>query len=254
MGIGSEFNEDLLIPLADMTGGNAYYIETPEKIPEAFSRELGAALRISYLNVEIKLQLPAGVDLRNVYRVLPELSEFDPGPNMEGSYALLLGDFDPAAPVGLVAELVVAPRPPGSYRLAQALLSWEDPLAQAGSSFTPRGVVRKDVVLEVANLPSATKDAKPDGRVMSFVDKVGAFKMGTLALRDAQQAAGANDPEAKGAATIRLREAATRLLDMGEATLSEIMARQADFLQSSGNLDKDASKKFRYETRRITQH
>ena len=59
MGIGAEFNEDLLIPLADSTGGSAYYIETPDQIPDAFRKELGSVQRITYRNLEVKLQLTA---------------------------------------------------------------------------------------------------------------------------------------------------------------------------------------------------
>ena len=33
MGIGDEFNEDLLIPLAEQTGGRAYFIQNPNQIP-----------------------------------------------------------------------------------------------------------------------------------------------------------------------------------------------------------------------------
>ena len=52
----------------------------------------------------------------------------------------------------------------------------------------------------------------------------------------------------------RLRQAATRLLDMGENALADAMLRQADTLERSGSMDPDAAKKLRYETRRLTQH
>ena len=56
----------------------------------------------------------------------------------------------------------------------------------------------------------------------------------------------------RGAATQRLRQAATRLLDMGENSLADAMRCQADMLESDGRLDPNATKKLRYETRRIT--
>lgn len=245
MGIGVEFNEDLLIPLADRTGGNAYYVETPDQIPDVFRKELGAALRISYRNVEIKLQLAKGVELRHVYRALPELGNFDQGPEMDSSYGLWVGDYDPAAPVALLAELVVPAWPAGVYRLAQAMLSWVDPGDEVS-----RRILRQDIVIQTARMLTA----RLDERVMNIVEKVGAFKMGTLALEAAQHAAQTTDAGERGAATVRLRQAATRLLDMGEPSLASAMLQQADSLESKGSLDPEATKRLRYETRRLTQH
>ncbi|MBN1146998.1 MAG: VWA domain-containing protein [Anaerolineales bacterium] len=256
MGIGVEFNEELLIPLADLTSGNAYYIETPEQIPEAFRRELGAALRISYRNVEIKLRLAKGVELRHAYRALPELGYFDPGPNMDGSFALLVGDYDPAAPVALLLELIVPAMPPGDYRLAQAMLAWDGPGAEAregarsgAEEELSRQSVRQDIVAKLSSKVTAPLNE----RVMNIVEKVGVFKMGSTALEAAQNATRSANPADKGAATLRLRQAATRLLDMGEKYLADAMLEQAEALERSGNLDPDATKKLRYETRRLTQ-
>jgi Ca-activated chloride channel family protein len=244
MGVGSEFNEDLLIPLADATGGAAYYIETPDRIAEAFRQELGAVQRVTYRNLELKLQLAHAVELRQVYRVLPELGLFDPGPNMDGSYALLLGDYDPGAPVSLLLELIVPPWKAGGYRLAQALLTWEDPTAPLA-----RQNVRQDILIEMAEgAPEQQVE-----RVMNFVERVGAFKMGAYALDHAQSAALSDNPQDRDAATVRLRQAATRLLDLGEVALANSMLQQADNLESSGSLDIEATKKLRYETRKITK-
>jgi len=244
MGIGSEFNEDLLIPLADLTGGNAYYIESSEQIPDAFRQELGSALRISYRNAEVKLQLASGVGLRRVHRVLPELSDFDQGQNLGGSYSLLVGDYDPLSPATLLLEMVVPPISEGDYRLAQVLLAWDDP---SGGMSRPNK--RQDITVKIANAATLPLD----GRVMNIVEKVGAFKMGAHALETAQKAAQGTDRKDKNAATVRLRQAATRLLDMGEDTLADAMNEQANILENDGILNPDATKKLRYETRRLTQ-
>jgi Ca-activated chloride channel family protein len=274
MGIGVEFNEELLIPLADITGGNAYYIETPEQIPDAFRRELGAALNISYRNVEVKLLLPAGVVLRRMYRVLPDISTavdytaFDPGANLSASldaapgaaakaiaYSVSLGDYDPTAPQALLLELVIPPWPAGNYRLAQVLLAWDDPRQWSGTqSDTPSGALgrlnlRKEVHVRMSDMATAPLE----GRVMNIIEKVGAFKMGTQALEVAEKASKTTSQNEKASATLRLRQAATRLLDMGEAALADTMFRQAETLERSGSLDPDATKRLRYETRRMTQ-
>jgi len=243
MGIGTEFNEDLLIPLADATGGSAYYVETADQIPDAFLKELGAVQRITYRNLEVKLQL-SEVELRRVYRVLPELGLFDPGPNLEGSYAMLLGDYDPGAPVTLLLEIILPPLSAGVHRLAQVLFTWEDPTLQM-----ERQNQRQEIGIEMIQGAAGSLDE----RVMNIVEKVGAFKMGAFALDHAQSAALTGDPQDKDAATMRLRQAATRLLDLGEIALASSMLKQADTLESSGNLDADVTKKLRYDSRKISK-
>jgi Ca-activated chloride channel family protein len=244
MGIGVEFNEDLLIPLADQTGGNAYYIQTPNQLPDAFRNELGAATRISYRNVEVKVQQAEGVELRKVHRVLPELSTFDHGANMNGSYALILGDHDPAVPQALLLEFVIPPWSAGSHRIGQFLLVWDDPEG---------GMVRKSKRQEVNILLSSKATAPLNDRVMNIIEKVGAFKMGTKALEVAQNAAKTADQEGKNSATVRLRQAATRLLNMGEDSMANTMLQQAENMERSGKVDPEVTKRLRYETRRMTQ-
>ena len=53
---------------------------------------------------------------------------------------------------------------------------------------------------------------------------------------------------------MRLRQAATRLLDLGEIALANSMLKQADTLESSGSLDAEATKKLRYDTRKISKN
>jgi len=89
--------------------------------------------------------------------------------------------------------------------------------------------------------------------VMNVVEKVGAYKMGTFALDHAQTAAITGDPQDKEAATMRLRQAATRLLDLGEIALASSMLKQADTLENSGSLDAEVTKKLRYDSRKISK-
>lgn len=239
LGLGNEFNEDLLIPLADLTGGRAYFIENPEQIEPAFDSELGAARAVRFRNMEIKLRFPAGVELRQVHRILPELGVFDPGPPQDNSYGLLLGNYDPSASPALLLELLLPPWQAGTYRLAQALLAWDDPLGGLG-----RASQRQEILIQV-NSPAQSLPG-PSQRVMNLVEKVNAYKLGAQALEEANQGN-------RQAATLRLRQAATRLLDMGEAVLAGELLRQAESLEQGNPLDPNITKKLRYQTRRLTR-
>jgi hypothetical protein len=77
MGLGGEFNEELMIPIADQTGGEAYLLEDPDEIPEAFARELQRAQAVRYRGLEMKLRPANGVEVRAAYRVRPTIAPLE---------------------------------------------------------------------------------------------------------------------------------------------------------------------------------
>jgi len=236
MGIGNDFNEELLIPLADVTGGNAHYIPTAENLPAAFEKELGAALAVTCRNVEIKVQLASGVKLHKARRVLPLICDLEADSSDEMSSSFYLGDYDPSAPPALLLELIVPPWPGGEQRLAQLLLAWDDP-----DQSPVRATVRSELTIQL----SPHGEEQRVARVFDMVEKVGAFKLGTLAL----QAAERGDI---GAATLKLRQAATRLMDMGEFETASDLLSHADSLEHAGQADATITRRLRYVTRQMT--
>lgn len=57
-GVGAQFNEVLLTDLAEHGGANYYFIDSPEKIPEIFSRELEGLLAVVAQNVQLEITYP----------------------------------------------------------------------------------------------------------------------------------------------------------------------------------------------------
>ncbi len=245
MGIGSEFNEELLIPLADMTAGNAYYLQSPDQIPSAFLQEMGSALNISFRNVEIKLNLNTAFEIIKAFKVIPEISRFEIDQGQAGSYSLFLGDYASTEMLSLLLEIRAPLLPFEKSHFAQVLLTWEDPQ----DAFI-RQNQRQDLIFNQAGTGQLPQDA----RVMALVEKINVYKSGMQALLTAQKAVKMDDSQEKKRATLRLRQAATSLLDMGAADLGSVMLQQAEMLEHQGSFDSDAVKKMRYETRRITKH
>lgn len=62
MGIGVDFNEDLMERMAIKGGGHFYFIEHARQIPDFLHRELGEVLSTAARNVTVTLDLPAGID------------------------------------------------------------------------------------------------------------------------------------------------------------------------------------------------
>lgn len=57
MGLGADFNEDLLIAVANAAGGAFYFIESPEVAPTIFQEELRGLLNVIGQNLVITLEL-----------------------------------------------------------------------------------------------------------------------------------------------------------------------------------------------------
>ena len=61
LGLGRDFNEDLLKNIASASGGRFHYIESPDHAPEVFQEELGGLLSVVAQNVELTLDFADGV-------------------------------------------------------------------------------------------------------------------------------------------------------------------------------------------------
>ncbi len=60
-GVGEDFNEHLLEAMANSGGGNYYYIDTRQRIPEMLMEEFKDLAAVTLKNVTLELTFPAGV-------------------------------------------------------------------------------------------------------------------------------------------------------------------------------------------------
>jgi Ca-activated chloride channel homolog len=61
IGIGNDFNEDLMTSLAERSDGNHYFVESSRDLPRIFALELGDVLSIAARKVIIEIDCPDGV-------------------------------------------------------------------------------------------------------------------------------------------------------------------------------------------------
>lgn len=61
IGVGDDYNEDLMAGLAEASDANYYYVQDTEKLPEIFAKELGGLLTIAARDVRIEIVCPDGV-------------------------------------------------------------------------------------------------------------------------------------------------------------------------------------------------
>ncbi len=75
MGLGNDFNEDLLIAMADAGGGAFYFIESPEAAPAIFEEELQGLLNLIGQNLTISIETTNHVTLVNQLNAYPMHSD-----------------------------------------------------------------------------------------------------------------------------------------------------------------------------------
>jgi Ca-activated chloride channel homolog len=62
IGVGDDYNEDLMAGLAEASDANYYYVKDAEKLPEIFAKELGGLETVTARNVQIVIAFADGVE------------------------------------------------------------------------------------------------------------------------------------------------------------------------------------------------
>jgi len=239
LGLGDDWNEDLLDEIAEASGGVADFIDSPDSIVSFFEQAVKSMQDTVVQNAQLILRLASGVTPRQVWQVLPMISNLGYRPLSDRDVQVTLGELEKGQPRSLLVELLVSPRPAGTYRIAQAEISYDVPgLKLVGEK------VKSDIMLDFS--ADALRAKQYDAEVMNIVEKVTAFKLQTRALEEAKMGnvAGASQ---------KLRAAATRLLEMGEDELAQSALEEAENLEQRGQMSSRGTKKLRYETRKLTQ-
>jgi Ca-activated chloride channel family protein len=239
LGLGDDWNEDLLDEIAEASGGVADFIDSPDKIVAFFEQAVQSMQDTVVQNAQVVLRLANGVTPRQVWQVLPMISNLGYQPLSDRDVQVTLGELEKGQPRSLLVELLVGPRPAGRYRISQAEISYDVPgLKIVGEK------VKSDILLDFTADTNLAKQYEPE--VMNIVEKVTAFKLQTRALEEAKMG------NITGASQ-KLRAAATRLLEMGEDDLAQSALEEAENLEKSGQMSSRGTKKLRYETRKLTQ-
>jgi len=66
VGLGDDYNEDLMTALAEASQANYYYVSDPEELPKIFAEELRTMKSVVARRIELIIELPEGVRPRGV--------------------------------------------------------------------------------------------------------------------------------------------------------------------------------------------
>lgn len=168
IGIGSDFNEDLLIPMAESAGGNAWHVKEPSDMERIFAIELEGLIAQTGNTVSLGLTPSDGVTVQDV------LNDFDM--THTGRYKL------PNMMVGSVTDVVVRVKLPAKsagqkFHALDLRLAWNPQ-----DSSSRREVITESVTIEFAD-EEEVMNARSDERVTKAVQLL----MAARARREAME-------------------------------------------------------------------
>jgi Ca-activated chloride channel family protein len=179
LGVGKDWNEDLLENMAMRSGGQADYISRPDEVVEYFQGTVQRAQATAIQNASLTLRLVQGVTPRAVWQVFPLINNLGYRPVSDRDVSVPLGEIETGAGRSVLFELLVDPRPAGQYRLGQVEISYDIPMLGVTGEKS-----RADVMMQFTSDPALA--AQVDAPIMNTVEKVSAFKLQTRALQDLQ--------------------------------------------------------------------
>ena len=239
LGVGKDWNEDLLIDMANRSGGTADYIHKPDQMVEYFQLTVQRAQATAIRNANLTLRLVQGVNPRAVWQVIPLIDNLGYQPISERDVHVPLGELESGQGRTLLIELLVDPRPVGQYRIGQVEATYDVPAMQVQGAKS-----RLDIMLTFTQDASLIQQVHAP--VMNIVEKVSAFKLQTRALQDLQSGNVA-------AATQKLKSAVTRLLSQGEVDLAQTMQQEITNLEQSGQMSSEGQKTVKFGTRKTVR-
>lgn len=241
LGLGGDFQDDLLTALADAGGGRAMFMRHAATIPQAVRQELAAARAVTLRTVTLTLRLSRDVTLRRATRIQPALSQLTPTMDDPRTVRLYPGDLESGTPVTILLELLAPATPP------------LHPAISAVDDGTARRMRLARLILNSPDLPTTTHDLvatytrTPTAPPPTVLEAV-AYAHAARLQRQAMEAAAQGD---HAAAATRLRAAADRLTDLGENDLAAAALHEALSLEQTGQTSGVGAKELTYATRRL---
>jgi len=214
VGVGIEYNEEIMRGIAKNTLGNYYYVDAASEIPRVFETELATLFEVVAKNVRLSVDLPKGARLDKFYG--REVTSQD------GASTVELPDIVAGDPQNLLLKLAFDSHPAARFRILQTDLSFEY-LGQ-----TTRTAMSAEAVVQFTPDRQRILDS-----INAKVDSVMRVKDVVAEISRAKQLLS----EDAGTATVIIDRAKTVLMQAGREGDATLIANAADLL-ASGELEK----------------
>ena len=234
MGIGSDWNENLLDQMATASGGNSVYIDSPRKVVDVFKSTIRGLSSVVARELTMSVNPMVGVTLNEAFQVTPHIHRLD-----IRTEKAVLGPLGTGHGKTILMEFRVGSEDtPSKKRLMRLTVDGDVP----GQS-SRRNWEWVDIFAEFS--PKIEGNVEIPPAIVTALGKLAIFKMQEKAMADLENGR-------ISAATQRLETMATRLLNLGETDLARAALLEAGRLARTGDLSAEGRKKIRYGTRALS--
>ena len=240
-GFGNSWNQDLLEKIADVGGGTLAHIEHPEQAVDQFSRLFGRIQSIGLTNAYLLLSLVPNVrlaELKPIAQVAPDTIELPVETEVDGSFAVRLGDLMQDVERVVLANIYLGQLPEGKQAIAHLQIRYDNPLVNEQGLLSPLVPVYADVVR--AYQPASNP------QVQQSILALAKYRQTQLAEAKLQQG------DRTGAATM-LQTAAKTALQIGDKGAATVLQTSATRLQAGEELSEADLKKTRIVSKTVLQ-
>lgn len=232
IGLGEDYNEDLMTALAEASHGNYYYVQDAEKLPGIFQDELGSVKSIVARNVKLILTLPEGIAARGVLG--EEKLKFE-GNRLE----IPLGEVSSGQKRSFLLGLKVPAGQASDLRLADLKIVYDDEKQQA------RELTAQAQVSRTENTEASSQSINAEVIASAAIVDNRLAKEKAVALADAGRAKEAAEV-LRGQAAINAALPAPARSDIITQDQDALLMRASE-LDSRGSLSKQSRKRIQYE-------
>ncbi|NTV64211.1 MAG: VWA domain-containing protein [Oscillochloris sp.] len=235
LGVGNEWNEDLLETMAARENSRTQYITSASEISQLFTEEVSRMHSVFAQAVQLRAEVRPGAMLRSLDRVRPFIATVQAIEEKDLVWAANLGDWPGNDPQAFLLEVVVPPLAVGDHPLLRLTLRYSLPgmnlMNQEGN-----------LVLRIGVRPATSVAYEVDATVKHWLERLVAYRLQAGAWQDVEE--GRIEE-----ATRRLQMAGTRLFEAGEVDLAHTVQEEATRLLRSGQTSAEGRKRIKYGTR-----
>lgn len=235
LGIGSEWNEDLLETIAARENSRTHYITSASEITKIFTAEVERMQNLFAQEVQVRLALPPQALVRSLDRARPFIGPLPVMEEADGVWTAALGDWPESDTQALLLEMVVPSLPVGRHTLLRLNLRYRTP----GSDSATQS--HEQTLPVVFRDPNEVGD-DVDPTVKHWLERLVAYRLQASAWQAAEEGK-------LEEATRRLQMAGTRLFEAGQVELARTVQEEATRLLRSGQASAEGRKRIKYGTR-----
>jgi Ca-activated chloride channel family protein len=220
VGVGTDYNEDLMTRLSQSSDGNAYFVESSEDLPRIFAAELGDVLSVVAKTVTVIIQFPEDVQPLDIIGREGRIK----GRTVEFSLNQLYGSQEKYA---LVKVKIPRGKNGEQKEIAQVKVSYDNPFTRKKETSTgrasarfsaDRAEVKKSANVDVQREYHLNMNAIAQDRAISLADK----GKKDAAVKELKQSAG------------KLRDVGQRLKDKKLLNKAKEIEKQAKRIEQEG--------------------